>query len=152
GVRAPIISITSLAKNDEDPEDAESWDSLTEGPGDGSSYMLLQSGLKDLGYALWFYDNFPLVGPKRVRATYQYGWNVDADIIADYCTYGASIKVLQAVMNSNDPTGMVSFDGGDIDEFLPRHYRDLIRSYREDRAKIEADHFPGRKEAGFEVV
>lgn len=152
GIKAPIISISACAKNDQDPSNAASWTTLTEGPGDGSDYMLLTSGLKDLGYALWFYDNEPLIGPKRLKLTYTYGYNVDSDVLGDWGTYIVGIKVLQTRKNSGQIDGMSSYDGGDLGDYVPRHYMELIKSYRDSMREIEREHFSRRKDQAFEVV
>lgn len=154
GMKAPIISITSCAKNDEAADDTPSWDTLTEWDGstDDTDYMLLKSGLRDLGYALWFYQNYPYTGPKRLRITYSYGWNVDSDILADWATYKVAIRVLQARLNTNNPDGMAAYDGGDLGVFVPRHYKDLIAHYWASIRYIERTHFPGRHEASLEVI
>jgi len=143
-VKGPIISITSLYKNDEDPTDAPDWEELTEGPGDGSDFMLLQvsSGSKTYGYALWIYDNFPLAGPKRLKMTYTYGYNIDSKILQEYCTLKVAIKVLQAKMGTSDGEGLNEFAGGDLGTYIPTQYQTRINLFRQRIAEIEAIHFP----------
>lgn len=152
GLKSPIISISACAKNDEDPTNAASWDTLTEGPGADSDFILLQSGLRDVGYALWFYDNEPMVGPKRLKMTYQYGRNVNSNILTEWATYATGVTVLQARKNSNQVSGMASYDGGDLGDYIPRHYNELIASYRASMLQLEYDHFIVPRSAAFEVV
>ena len=86
-VKNPIISITSLYKNDEDLTDTPSWEEFVEGPGDDSDFILLRSGRGNHGYALYIYDDEPSSGPKRLKMTYTWGYNIDSDILADYPAY-----------------------------------------------------------------
>ena len=151
-VKVPIISVSALAKNDESPMDAPSWDTLTEGPADGSSWMLLTGGDKALGYALWFYNDFPIEGPKRLRLTYTYGHNVDSSILGEYCAYGTAIKVLLARMASNQPDGLSMLEGGALGTFVPRQYQERIAEYRFEMMRIETQHFPIDSTFGAEVV
>ena len=143
-VKRPIISITSLYKNDEDPTNTPSWEELTEGPGDGSSFILLTAtndSQKTLGYALYFYDNFPLVGPKRLKMTYTYGHNLDIEILDRYCTLGVAIKVLQALRGTSNPGGLSEFKG-ELGVYVPTHYESRIADFRMEMAEIERKHFP----------
>jgi len=141
-VKSPIISITTLEKNDEDPDDTADWETLTEGPGASSHFMLLTSGTKDLGYALWFYDEEPEPGPKRLRVDYSYGYNVDSDILADWCTLNVGVKILVARLGTNQPDGLASLEGGDLGTFMNTNYRDRIALYRAEILEIEALYFP----------
>ena len=154
GMKSPMIGVTSLEKNDSAFTAAPSWTELTEWDGSTGStdFLLMQSGLKDLGYALWFYDNEPLTGPKRLKMTYTYGYNIDADVLADYCTNAVAIQVYRALKNSNAATGMRGYDGGDLGDYIPRNYDELIQIARVEMMKIEIDHFPNRVDQGFEVV
>lgn len=154
-VKNPIISVTTLHKNDESIDSAPSWDALTEWDGSSGSthFMLLQSGKRDLGYALWMYDEPPTSGPKRLKMTYSYGHNVDTSILGEYCTYDVAIRVLQARWGTNEVDGMAQYDGGDLGIWVPRNIKDRIASFAIERNKIAKDHFPETKyDIAFEVV
>jgi len=143
-VKKPIISIVSLYKNDADLNDAPDWVELTEGPGEGSSFILLTSTSRTgevLGYALWFYDNFPLAGPKRLKMTYTYGYNVNTEILDRYCTLGVAIKVLQALRGTANPGGLAEFTGT-LGTYVPTHYESRIEDFRREMRLIEEMHFP----------
>jgi len=141
-VKSPILSITSLYKNDEDPSDAPNWEQLTEGPGDGSHFILLTSGTKDLGYALWFYDEEPKEGPKRLKMTYKYGFNIDSNILSDWCTLNVAIKVLLARMGTNQADGLAYLEGGDLGTYMNTNYRERIEEIRKEISRIEENYFP----------
>jgi len=141
-VKKPILSITSLYKNDEALDDAPSWTQLTEGPANNSSFILLKSGIKGLGYALFFYDNYPSAGPKRLKVTYTYGWNVDSKILRDYCTLGVSVKVLEARMGTSSGDGLSEFQSGDFSTYIPTQYMNRIKLYKEEMKEIETKYFP----------
>ncbi|MHA1742537.1 MAG: hypothetical protein ACTSVD_10665 [Candidatus Thorarchaeota archaeon] len=141
-VKSPIISITALYKNDEDPDDPPNWEQLTEGPGDGSHFMLLKSGRKEWGYALWFYDEEPEEGPKRLKLDYTYGFNIDSNILSDYCTMGVAIKVLLARMGTNEADGLAYLEGGDLGSYMNTNYRERIAILKQEMREIEEKYFP----------
>jgi hypothetical protein len=141
-VKHPFIAITTLETNDQDPEDAPSWTTLTEGPADGSSFILLQTGRKDWGYAIWFYDNYPYEGPKRLRIDYTYGWNVDPDILSYWATLMASVRVLIARMGSSSISGLGWLEGGDLGTHTNTQYESRIRWMYSERDRIEIEYFP----------
>lgn len=143
-IKGPIISITSLYKNDKDPSQEPDWVELTEGPGDGSDFILLQatSGSKVYGYALWIYDNFPLPGPKRLKMTYTFGYNIDEKILQEWCTLKVAIKVLQAKMGTSSGEGLSEFAGGDLGTYIPTQYQTRISLFKQRIVEIEATYFP----------
>ena len=152
-VNVPVISITTLEKNDNSPDAAPSWDSLTEYDGSSASdFMLLKGGSKQLGYALYIYDNMPFDGPMRLKMTYTYGHNVDSIILGEYCMYGAAIKALQARWASNSPSGLSVLEGDMLGTYIPRQYAERIGDFRFEMIRIEAEHFPRDDEFGAEVV
>jgi len=151
-VKSPVIAVTSLATNDQDPSQTASWTTRTEGPGSGSSWMLLKGGDKDAAYAIWFYDNIPYAGPNRIKMTYTYGYNIDSDIISRYCTYAVGQMVLEARMNTNDVDGMATYDGGEMGTYVARHYETLIKRYQDQMDRIEEKHFGRGKKIPFVVI
>jgi hypothetical protein len=151
-IPTPIISITSLYKNDNDEASAPSWTALTQWDGTvASDFMLLKSGTKTLGYALWIYDDEPESGPNRLKMTYSYGFNVDLAILGDYCTYGASIKALMARMGTNEPDAMSMLEGDVLGRFMPRQYESRIKMFEAKMAYIEKTYFPQQSDFGADV-
>ena len=142
-VKSPVVSISKLYKNDEDLEDAPVWDALTEGPASGSSFILLQSD--NLGYALFFYDNLPLPGYKRLKLDYSFGYNVGSKVLQEYCTLGVAVKVLEARRGTSSADGLSEFSGGSLGTYVPTQYESRIAGFRIRMAEIEVKHFPRRK-------
>lgn len=144
-VKMPVLTVTHLYVNASDPDEATTWTELTQGPAASSSFMLLRTGIKDLGYALWFYDNEPDSGVARIKMDYTYGYNITPQILSDYCTYGVAIKVLLARMGSNTASGLSMLEGGGLGNFMPVQYADRIAEYRTEMAEIEAKFFPSNR-------
>lgn len=149
--KKPIISITSLAKNDEALDDAPDWETLVEGPAAGSEFVLLKSGTKALTYALFIYDNTPLPGPKRLKATYQYGWNVSSAILQEYCTLGVSIKVLEARRGTSQADGLTELTG-DLGTYIPAQYESRINQWKSRMVDIEQKHFQRRRNLAVAII
>ena len=141
----PLREIIKLEKNDEAYSDAPNWTTLTEGPADGSSFLLRQSGDKQQGYMLVFYDNYPLAGPKRIRLTYKYGYNVKTGIIREWVSRTVAVKVLQALMGSNSVTGLQMIDmGGDVPFIYNTNYKDRLAENMRRLKEIEEKYFPNK--------
>jgi len=153
-VASPIIAITSLSKNDSDPEDAPVWEALTQWNGvvGASNYMLLKSGHKAQTYALWIYDDEPESGISRLKATYTYGHNLDLTVLRQWCTYNAACKTLLVRLGSNEPDSLSSLEGGDLGRFVPRSYMDRIKFFQSEMQRLEAKYWPRPVEFGAEVV
>jgi hypothetical protein len=94
----PIISVTNLYENEAELDEAADWVERTEGPGTNSSFIILKRDFlgQYLGYALYFYDNFPEVGPQRLRVTYNWGFSSVPSLIEELSTVLAALKVLVA--------------------------------------------------------
>lgn len=146
-VKSPIISITKLWKNDESFDDAPVWEALVEWDGStaDSDYMLLKSGLKDSGYALWFYEDLPEFGPNRLRLKYYYGYNIHTKILGDWCSLKVGIKILLARMGTNKSSGLGMLEGDELGVFMSTNYRERIAEMRAQVDEIEAMYFPTRE-------
>ena len=150
-IQHPVIAVTTIHKNDEYPDDAPSWDLLVQWNGvvDDSSFMLLKNteNQRRYGYAIFMYNAFPIVGPKRLKMTYTYGYNVDTEILKEWCTYQAAIKTLEARMGTNSVDGLSwAADSGDLGQFVNTQYAERISLMRLRIAEIEIDHFPTDQE------
>jgi len=143
-IKHPIISITSLYKNDEAAGDAPSWTQLVEWNGTlgSTDFMLLKSGRRRTGYALYIYENTPYSGPNRLKMTYSYGYNVPSDILRNWTTLAVGIQCLIERMGSNQPSGLSSMQGGQLGQFIPTQYQERIQLLREELVRIEIQHFP----------
>ena len=151
-IKRPLLKITILEKNDEDYSADTDWTELTEGPADGASYIILESGDKQHGYALMFFDNYPLYGPKRLRLSYQYGENINTGILREWVAKTVAVNVLGALMGTNSPTGLRILDmGGDVPFVYNTNYKDRILEYKTRLKEIEDKYFPVKKSGGFVV-
>ena len=149
----PLIKITTLEKNDEDYTGTPDWDTLTEGPADGASFIVLESGNKQHGYALMFFDNYPMTGYKRLRMSYLYGYKVKTDIICEWVARTVAGKVLEALMGTNSPTGLRMLDmGGDVPFVYNMNYKDRIAKNDARLAEIESKYFPSTPSEASYVV
>jgi len=147
-IRRPLISITKLEKNDEDYTESPNWVELTEGPADGADYLLLRSGGKQHGYALYFIDNPPKPGPKRLRISYSYGHNVSTSILKEYCTKLVAVNVLEARMGTSSVDGLSYLDAGAFGVAMNTRYVERIQRWLEDIREIEDRYFPDDSEKG----
>ena len=146
-VKYPVISITSLYKNDADFEDAPNWEQLTEWDGstDDTHFMLLTSGRKNSGYALWFYEEEPEPGPKRLKMSYTYGNNIDPEILEEWVTLNVCVKILVARMGTNQKDSLATLRGVDVGRHINQNYSDRIGYLRAQIIEIEAFYFPRRR-------
>jgi len=147
-VKHPVITITSLHKNDEDMSGAPVWEALTQwnGTTGNTDFILLKTGTRPLGYALYIYDNIPMTGPSRLKMVYTYGYNVPSDILSDYCTLDVSIRVLLTRMGTNDLTGLARVYGSNLGDSIVTNYEERIAQMRAEMARIEVQHFPSTVE------
>jgi hypothetical protein len=76
--------------------------------------------------------------------SYTYGYNIDSDILSEYCTYAVGAKVILARMGSNSPDGLSWLEAGDLGSHMNTNYRERLREYRREMRRIEEDHFPSR--------
>jgi len=144
--RRPIIAITSLYKNDESLDSAASWTQLTEGPGASSSFILRQSGDKQHGYVLEFYDNLPSPGPKRIKWTHTYGENISSDTLSRWATLKVAIKVLVARMGTSSTDNLSYIDAGDFGMQMNTRYKERIQEFKDEIQDIEDKHFPSKED------
>lgn len=146
--KKPIISMTSLAVNDNTLTEAPSWTTLTEWDGSSADtdYLVIQKLMKTgimLGIGWYFYgDNKPKQGKKRIKATYTYGYNVPTKILQRYATLKVAIQVLETVMLSGEPTRIASYTGGDFQSFINTQLDPLIEGFRRKIEEIEDRYFP----------
>ncbi|MGP3667613.1 MAG: hypothetical protein ACKD6N_03525 [Candidatus Bathyarchaeota archaeon] len=92
----PIIQVSRVEVNFADPSQKPDWQELVEGPGEGSSFIVVKKNFagKLLGIGLYFYDNIPPRGRARIRVTYTYGFNFEQKILEEYATKRVALEVL----------------------------------------------------------
>ena len=145
-IKHPIISVSNLAKNEASIGAAPVWEALTQWSDSAASdFMLLKSGRRDAGYALYIYENIPSIqGPNRLKMTYLYGSNVPTAILSDYCTLDVAIRVLMVRMGTNEIDGLSRVYGNNVGSAMVTNYTERIAEMKEKMALIEIMHFPGR--------
>jgi len=142
----PIVSVASLSKRASALTAAESWTSLTEGPGADSDFLIMKKRTKTnqyLGFAIYFYANAPTAGYQRVKMTYNYGWNLSTDIIGEWCTLKVALKVLGALLRSTTPFGSADYGIGDLRVGIDLERR--IVTLKERVLELEYQYFPEKK-------
>jgi len=147
-IRRPLIQIITLEKNDEAYTNTPSWEALTEGPADGADYLLLTGGPKQNGYAIVFVDNSPVSGPKRLRVTYDYGHNINSEILKTYCKKYVGIDVLQERMGTSSTDQLGYLDAGGFGLAMNQRYVERIDQWKADITDIEERHFPKDAQKG----
>ena len=104
----PIVSINSLSRRTSVLGTTDVWEALNEGSSDDDHYIQYKKRTRTnnyLGFALYFHHKNPNPGYQRVKMTYNYGWDLDTDIIGEWCTLKVSLKVFNALLEANTPTG-----------------------------------------------
>ena len=141
-LKAPIVSIQHAYINYQDPMQAPNWVEVLEGPAAGASFILLQSGIHQWGYFLWFYNNMPLQGYKRVKLDYTYDWQINNSILVKWATLRTAILAMESMRGTSRDPGLSEFSGGDLGTFVPNQYRDRINSLKAECTRLEDEYFP----------
>lgn len=104
----PVISITSLSKNNAGPGDTDNWESLTEQTGTGGDYTIY----KDIG-VLKFIKNAPPIGARKIKTTYIYGYSTVPKIVEKLAILISVKSILQSTSNSSmfDSPDSISLEG-----------------------------------------
>jgi len=142
-LKQPITSITTLSKNDEAITSAPSWEELTKWTGAvASDWGEILSQNHVMG--IYIFDDEPLVGFNRLKVVYSYGYNIDSDVLNEYCTLAVAIKVLSARTLAGRPGNMRQIAGVDLVDFID--FTNSLIGYWKGRMKnIEDDYFPKPK-------
>jgi len=142
-MKQPVTSITTLSKNDASITSAPSWEELTKWTGAVASdwgEILSQNYVT----GIYIFDDEPLAGFNRLKVVYSYGFNIDSDILNEYCTMAVAIKVLNARTLAGRPGNMRQIAGVDLVDFID-FVRDTIGYWKGRMRSIEDDHFPKPK-------
>jgi len=148
----PIVSIASLSRRTSGLGSTDVWEALTEGRESGNSYIIMKKRTKSnqyLGFGLYFHQNMPDNGPQRIKATYNYGWNLSTDIIGEWCGLKVAIKVLDAIIAATTPIGAGDYGADTLRIGLDpaRRRIDVLARIKE----IESQYFP-RKKLGMALI
>lgn len=151
----PIITVLSgtLQRNKAALDQAEDWETLKEGPGDDTDYVVLKTvnkrTQKEVGYAIFFYNRIPTAGRQRVRATWTYGYGVDSNILNEYVTLKAAEQVLLTRVMTAQPSGVAAYTAGaDLNTYVNTQYEAQLSYIRERVKEIEDKYFPRETPVG----
>lgn len=144
----PIVSISSLSKRKSSLGTTDDWEVLTEGTTADTDYILLKKRTRTkqyLGFAIYFHHNNPTPGYQRIKMTYNHGWDLDTNIIGEWCTLKVALKVLAARLEAETPAAASDYGIADTRVGIDLERRILITQRRID--EIERKYFP-REELG----
>jgi hypothetical protein len=133
----PIISVNSLYENEAEPYQAADYKQRTEGPGDGTSFLIVRREFagKLLGIGLYFYDNVPKTGRARLKITYDYGFDFPSALLEEYATKRVALEVLQ-VRAANESYNVNLAEGPQA--ALYRELKERVRQLNEFFQKFES--------------
>lgn len=148
----PIVSVTSgsVYRNNADLSNAPSMELLVckdnlPGASDTDFMMIKKVNHKtgnDDGIALYFYNNIPTAGRRRITAEWVYGYNIATKILREYATLKVCEKVILARLFSGQPMNVATFDGGGMNVYVNTQF-EVQQAYIDKRtAEIERRHFP----------
>jgi hypothetical protein len=133
----PIISVNSLYENEAEPYQAANYKQRTEGPGEGTSFLIVRREFagKLLGIGLYFYDNVPKAGRARLKITYDYGFDFPSLLLEEYATKRVALEVLQ-VRAANESYNVNLAEGPQA--ALYRELKERVRQLNEFFQKFES--------------
>jgi len=144
----PIVSISSLSRRTSALGSTDAWEALTEGSSADQHYVQLKRKTRSnkyLGFALYFHHKNPEPGYQRVKMTYNHGWDLDTNIIGEWCTLKVALKVLLAELRAETPVGAGDYSIADTRVGVDIERR--IVTTKERIKEIEERYFP-REELG----
>lgn len=139
----PFISVANVQRNLQGYTQDASWEDLTEGPADGSDYLIIKrkykAGLRGIG--LFFYQKAPKAGYQRLKLDYVWGYNLPENVLKEYATAKVSVMLLYSKYMRKEPVFNLNIAGlrTDLNEFTGVHKHILDRI-----EQIEKDWFPNQ--------
>lgn len=105
---APILTITSLYKNNAGKSQTDNWELLTEQTGSSGDFIVN----KDTGH-ITFINNMPSIGMRRIKTTYTYGYSSIPKIVEKLCILLTVRDILVSKAHSSqfDSIDSVSLEG-----------------------------------------
>lgn len=148
----PIISITSLSYTTKNLDAEPVWTALTEGyytgwaEAAGTDYKtereLGKAGQEHI-IGIYFYSGTrPDIGRARIKATFEYGWNLPDKILRPYCANLVAAKALDMSVLSGEPTRLSGFTGGDLQEYMNTMVDNEVRKRLEEAQRLQKMYFP----------
>lgn len=112
----PIVNINSLSRRTSVLGSTDVWEALNEGTTADKHYIQFMKKTKTnqyLGFAIYFHHSNPSPGYQRIKMTYNHGWNLDSNIIGEWCTLKVALKVLAARLEAETPVAAADYGIGD---------------------------------------
>ena len=143
----PIVSVTTLYVNENQPSAEPSWTQLYEfaTAGQTSSFTLDYVGVAGgrLGTAVRFYRSWPKTGSSRIKMTYVYGYNFSMNNLEEYATKKVALQVLRAKAAAPDMALDLSTGvWGALYSQLDARVDDLDRLFKERERLSPRTHVP----------
>lgn len=139
----PFISVANVQRNLQAHTQDASWEDLTEGPADGSDFLIIEkkykAGLRGIG--LYFYQKAPKAGYQRLKLDYVWGHNLPENVLKEYATSKVSMMLLYSKYMRKEPVFNLNIAGlrTELNEFTGVHKFIIDRI-----EKIEQDWFPNQ--------
>jgi len=127
----PFISVANVQRNIQGYQSVESWESLTEGPGTGSHFLIMRkqykAGLR--GVALYFYSESPHTGFQRMKLDYIWGLDLPFNILREYAGARVSVMLLYSKYMRKEPIFNIDIAGlkSQLNKFTDVHLYILDR-------------------------
>ena len=106
--KAPILSITTLQRNNAGPSATDDWETLTQQTGSSGDFLVdLDTGL------ITFVDQVPAFGQRKLRVTYNYGYSTVPKVVERLCILLSIKDVLMSKGQSSqfDSIDNISLEG-----------------------------------------
>lgn len=122
---SPIQSVTKMERNLNSYSQDPNWETLTEGPGTNTDFIVLKHRFKSgyYGIVFYFYTNIPSTGYQRLRINYTWGHNIPAKVLSRYAGLKTAVMVLYNRYTRHDPVVELRAAGllSRIHEFQTQH-------------------------------
>ena len=121
----PFISVANVQRNLQGYTQDANWEDLTEGPADGSDFLIIKSkykaGLRGIG--LFFYQKAPKSGYQRLKLDYVWGYDLPSNVLNEYATAKVSLMLLYSKYMRKEPVFNLNIAGlrTELNEFTGVH-------------------------------
>lgn len=148
----PIISVTSgsFHRNKASLSSTPDWDLLVckdnLPDADDTDFLIVKkfnhkSGNYN-GMALYFYQNLPGAGERRLSGGWVYGHNINTTILREYATLKVCKEVILAKLMAGEPVGLSTYRGPDLEGFMNTQTEVLMTHINNRIDDLEKKHFP----------
>lgn len=137
----PLLQLTSIAKRTSALGSADAWSNYTVGRSGDVILLSYPRGSRTLGWGIYIFDDLPATGYQRLKATYDYGWNLPTAILREYCNLKLALKIFERLLRHHTPHGAGDFSVGDI-RWSVEDIAGKQSTYYTRLEEIEERHFP----------